>query len=40
MAAADAVVVVETDTHDDILDKARRAAIRERGSRLKAAISF
>ena len=42
MAAADAVavVVVEIDTHDDILDRARRAAIRGRESRLKAEISF
>jgi hypothetical protein len=35
-----AVAVVEIDTHDDTLDKARRAVIKERESRLKAAISF
>jgi hypothetical protein len=42
VAAADvvAVVVVEIDTHDVIPDRARRAAIKERESRLKAAISF
>jgi hypothetical protein len=40
VAAAVAVVVVEIDTHDDILDRARRAAIRGRESRLKAEISF
>jgi hypothetical protein len=42
VAAADvaADVAVEIDIHDDTLDRARRAAIRERESLLRAAISF
>jgi hypothetical protein len=42
VAAADVVAdeVVEIDIHDDIPDKALRAAIRESGSQLRAATSF
>jgi hypothetical protein len=36
----DAVAVEEIGIHADTLARAQRAAIRERGSRLKAAISF
>lgn len=40
MADVDAEEVVEIDTHEDILVRAQRAAIKERESRLRAAISF